>query len=493
MSNYGELLKKLIKFTDMKMSAAADIAGYDISYISKWCNKDKLPAARVAGSVNRALAKAFSDEIISQGELDNFCLEFSVSVKAEQLETYIYTIMRDAFKSSLTYNDSQTKKPIVHHARVLVNRYEITDFLYRELPSMLSSSIEPSEVLCTFDICSVLQKSPVDMDEDNETHAPIHVRIGINMEKLSKDDFFPLYSFINKYHRISFDFYDKSGFGDQNLIVVKDRAAVQCSIDQSGRVTLAVVITDPEKVEKIYNRTLSLFKINHLLIMATTAKEMMQTGYRSNFDAYGEFQMFLAKGCEFFLPPDIIDSIIRSSYEQGFDEYMEKFFRRLIVTWDDIFSKEKADFFMLKSTLLKYIEDGELYFTDVMHKMSVEERKAHLDHVLEMCEKNPNINFYVIDEEKISTSPQLMKFSLFNNHKKLFMKNIRRFHTDFGPQFYSILNEGLINMITEYMDDIKNLDSVTNYPASSLPDFMDRYGGMVYRMLSLSELNSFCM
>lgn len=220
---------------------------------------------------------------------------------------------------------------------------------------------------------------------------------------------------------------------------------------------------------------------------------MMQTGYRSNFYAYGEFQMFLAKGCEFFLPPDIIDSIIRSSYEQGFDEYMEKFFRRLIVTWDDIFSKEKADFFMLKSTLLKYIEDGELYFTDVMHKMSVEERKAHLDHVLEMCEKNPNINFYVIDEEKISTSPQLMKFSLFNNHKKLFMKNIRRFHTDFGPQFYSILNEGLINMITEYMDDIKNLDSVTNYPASSLPNFMDRYGGMVYRMLSLSELNSFCM
>ena len=89
MSNYGELLKRLIKFTDMKMSAAADIAGYDISYISKWCNKDKLPAARVAGSVNRALAKAFSDEIISQGELDNFCLEFSVSVKAEQLETYI--------------------------------------------------------------------------------------------------------------------------------------------------------------------------------------------------------------------------------------------------------------------------------------------------------------------------------------------------------------------------------------------------------------------
>ena len=60
MSDYGEVLKKLIRFTDMKMSAAADIAGYDISYISKWCNKSKLPAARVAGNVNRNLAKAFA-------------------------------------------------------------------------------------------------------------------------------------------------------------------------------------------------------------------------------------------------------------------------------------------------------------------------------------------------------------------------------------------------------------------------------------------------
>ena len=42
---------------------------------------------------------------------------------------------------------------------------------------------------------------------------------------------------------------------------------------------------------------------------------------------------------------------------------------------------------MLKSTLLKYIRGRKLYFTDVMHKMSVEERKAHLNHVLEMCEK----------------------------------------------------------------------------------------------------------
>ena len=70
----------------------------------------------------------------------------------------------------------------------------------------------------------------------------------------------------------------------------------------------------------------------------------------------------------------MIEKIIVSAREQGFDEYMEKFFRKLIVTWDDIFSKERADFFKLKSTIMKYIETGDLYFTDVMHKMSLEDR-----------------------------------------------------------------------------------------------------------------------
>ena len=32
MENYGNLLKKLIKFTSVKLSTVADAAGYDVSY-----------------------------------------------------------------------------------------------------------------------------------------------------------------------------------------------------------------------------------------------------------------------------------------------------------------------------------------------------------------------------------------------------------------------------------------------------------------------------
>ena len=35
MQNYGSVLKRLIKFTNVKLSVVADAAGYDVSYISK--------------------------------------------------------------------------------------------------------------------------------------------------------------------------------------------------------------------------------------------------------------------------------------------------------------------------------------------------------------------------------------------------------------------------------------------------------------------------
>lgn len=491
MSDYGELLKGLIKFTDMKMSSVADIVGYDISYISKWCNKSKLPAARVASSVNRSLAAAFADEISEQGEIENFCREFSVSVKEEQLEAYIYTILKEAFRNSSNDSDTQAKKNVIHHPRVLVTRREIVDFITREFPQMLTSSADNVDVLCTLDICEFLRKNTLDIGTVPELNSQIRIKLGINVNNLSHTDYMALYSLINTYHYISFDFYENTNFKEQNLIVVKDKAAILCAIDQAGQISLAVVISDPEKVRDIYEKTEAAFKINHLLIMATTAREMMLTGYRSNFYAYGDFQMFLAKGCEFFLPLEMTDSITKSAREQGFDEDMETFFAKLMLTWEDIFSKEKADFFVLKSTLLKYLETGEIYFTDVMHRMSVDERKAHINHLLEMSKRNPKLNFYVIDEEKVDVSAKLMNFSLFNNHNKLFLKNINRFHSDFGPQFYSILNEKLINDISESIECIKEIDAVTQYSAESLEDFMDRYSGMIYRMLSLSELNEY--
>lgn len=156
MENYGATLKKLIKFTNVKLSTVADAAGYDVSYISKWCNQSKLPAARVAGSINKNLSQIFASEIISQGELENFCNEFNVIVTEEQLSAYLHTLLKDTFKNTLSLNDKDVKKSEELRTKILYNPSEITRFMDSELPGLIASDSEPIEILCTMDISTMV-------------------------------------------------------------------------------------------------------------------------------------------------------------------------------------------------------------------------------------------------------------------------------------------------------------------------------------------------
>lgn len=69
MNAYGTLLKKLIRFTNIKLTNLAEIVGYDTSYISKWCNKGKLPAAKAAPNVNKCLADVLHGKLLSRKRL----------------------------------------------------------------------------------------------------------------------------------------------------------------------------------------------------------------------------------------------------------------------------------------------------------------------------------------------------------------------------------------------------------------------------------------
>ena len=52
----------------------------------------------------------------------------------------------------------------------------------------------------------------------------------------------------------------------------------------------------------------------------------------------------------------------------------------------------------------------EFYFTDIVYRMSIEERKKHIEHVLDLCGKNDKINFHIIDDEDMPYSHQYIKF-----------------------------------------------------------------------------------
>ncbi|GFI60970.1 hypothetical protein IMSAG049_00120 [Clostridiales bacterium] len=404
---------------------------------------------------------------------------------------YIYTILKDYFKSTLADNDkkSSTKKDC--QTRVLYNANEIYSFIDNDLKSMVLDSPEPAEVICTFDVCNIPKSaSAISKSDGKKIRSTPHVKIGFNPRNTTMNDYLSIYFFISKYNHVSFDFYDNNTFKDRNIVVVKSKVALMCSLDQRGAIAMLTIITDPTIVDIVYNRINSLFKIQHLLVTSMTSAELVSSGYRSNFYAFNDYHIFLARGFEYLLPPEIIDNIVEAAYSQGYDSTTEKMLRTLMITWEDLFNKEHLEFFMTKSDLIRYVEDGEFYFTDIVYRMSIEERKKHIEHILELCEKNDHISFYILDDEDIPYSHQNVKFSIYNNHNKLFLKNTVRFYSSYGPQFYSILSDSIINGISNSFEKLKELDLCSHYSAKSIKPFMDQYGAMVYRMLSLSAITS---
>jgi hypothetical protein len=273
-----------------------------------------------------------------------------------------------------------------------------------------------------------------------------------------------------------------------NTIIVKDHLAILCSLDQYSRIITATVITDPQKVNQIYIRTLPAFRTNDLLMHATESEEFYQHGYRTDFYSRDNFQIFLARGFEFLLPSEAWESIKRTAREQNKDEFMAHLVARLEITWEEIFEKNSMDFFLLKSSLTKYIEDGEIYFADVVYNMTPEERKLHIQRVLEITQKNPNIHFYIIDDEYLPNVQHLLHTSVFNNRKKMFLKNPDRYHAEIGPHFYSIFSDKLIEAVSDFMDNLRSHPYCFHYDSASLPQFSEKYGSLVERMIDLSSL-----
>ena len=489
MNAYGTVLKQLIQLTGSKLSTISDVIGYDVSYISKWCNKAMLPAAKMAPEINRSMASLFAQEILSQDILRDFNQYFTMEVCPDDLENTIYTLLKDNYNSSCNEATTELKQQTTYKPRILTLANDIYNFFNHELPQMLMEYDEPLDVLCTLDVCRFALDSP----SSSYSHLPpkhqVNVKIGVDTDLLYADNnegLKALYYFINAHSAISFDFYDNTLMRTLNTIVVKDRVAILCALDQYNRVNVASVIFDPEKVNQIYVRTLPAFRTPDLLAHATEQLEFYQHGYRTDFYTKDNFQFLLTLGFEYLLPQECWDKIINVARERDNDEFMALIVAQLQITWEEIFEKNTVDFYVLKSSLMKYIDDGEIIFADVVYHMTPEERKLHIENVLALSKKNPNIQFYVIDDEQLVNTQQMIHFAIFNNRRKMFLKNPERYHTGIGPYFYSVLSDQLVQKISSYLDDEKNAEYCSHYDAEALQTFYEKYGSLVCRMIDLS-------
>ena len=493
MSDYGKTLKQLIDFSSVKMYLVAETVGYDVSYISKWCNKGYLPSAKAAPKINSTLARLLSEDITAHCDLQDFNSRFGLQASEEDLESAIRVMLQQAYDSSsrkeTTEKTSKAENEDFYPVRTLVHTNEIRRFFRQDFSDSLravTSRDKPVTILCTLDLCLFLSKILPEISFPNDME--FEVRAAIREDSLYADDcsLLPrLYTFLSINSKVTFNIYSNEELACANVILIENHLAAICSMDSDGRVLSIFSATNPETVYHMQSKIMPLFNRSKVLLHSSDPIDFHRKGYRTDFYSKNHFQILLTCGFEYLLPKDCWEAVVETALKKYKNEHIALLVRRLQVTWEEIFEHGSIDFFVLKTALFRYIETGEIIFTDVVHRLTPSQRKSHLNNILEVTRRNPNIVFYLIDDEKFESKNPLAYLSVFNNRQKAFMKNPNRYHCENGTYFYSIRDDDLIRNMTQFLDHFKETDVCSRFAYEDLQQIADKYSSMIIRMIDL--------
>ena len=247
-------------------------------------------------------------------------------------------------------------------------------------------------------------------------------------------------------------------------------------------------------MEHIYRHTNELFRRSEALLHSSNGDELEQNNYRTGFYARDSYQIFSAKGFEYLLPPECWDSILRTADDMDDGGFAARMTVALQIAWEENFEKADLKFYIPKSIIMRYMEDGELIFFDFPYRMSSAQRKKQIQNVLDITAKNPNIKFCIINDDELAADDalaqdfqQLCGMTIYSNRTEVFAKNLRQLSTGVGPKVYYVSSKRLVREISAFFDALDASPFCTVYDAESLRRFVDRYGSLIDRMLDLSE------
>ncbi len=483
MTTYGRLLKNLINFSESKLSSISECIGYDVSYISRWCNKDKLPSVKSVRTINHQLAEYFSREVINSDNLDEFIATFAIQTTKPTLSDTIYNMLRSAYRSS-GETPAQPQGAIAEQL-VLTSTKDILRFMRSTLPQMLMSYDETLDIYCTIELSSFIKENKIYFLNDfHPKHlARLHLPISLDEKPTNDPDYLKtLYDYTNLHPDLMIDFYDHAPMEHMHLIIVKNHMALLFAMNSDNRPIAMTMLTGSTGCD-ILMQIDSVFRPSNIIIKSRLSDEFYLKDYHSDFYAKSSYVIFIARGFEFFIPDSAWQAITEIARQKH--PRMLSIINQIRITWEEIFEDCEIDFILLKSSLQEYIENRQIYFSNIPYTMKPEEIHAQIDNFLAIIDKNPNVHVHVIDDEYNTDFDFKNNTSFYYNSKKLYLKNVGRSAESDGPLFYTVSSKRLHDQADAFFESLKSMPRCIHFSNENIHAFWNRYSSMINRTIDL--------
>lgn len=482
---YASTLKRLITFTQAKFISLADVVGYDVSYVNKWSNGTKLPSSRYVERINEEMGRYFSELIEKQKKTEKFYKTFPISEDAEDLGFEISQYLCAAYRATLHQNHPAKGKDAAAAPtmQVITGHHDTAAFLGDLLQKSIQGLEADGELLVLGEFCTLYDAGFWKYFEAIRLKdITVTIRVGLDLDRLESEPKYVriLYRILNKFLDFNFVFYDSHGLENANLIILKGSFVVQYALSDARRFLLCTYIFDESNVRDIYERFSFSNTEKKSLIATVSALGMEDLGYRTAFYATNSFFFFLTNGFEFLLPHEVFNSIAKTvPPEDAFTV------QRLCVTWEEIVDISKIDFIVPTTSLMRYMETGYIYITDVEYSLSANERKEHIKSVIESMQKNKHITISVLPTMADTYAGENLAF--YSNYKAGFLKKNKRCLHNNARTFYVITNKRLHTILLHFFQSLKQQPACQSYTAEQISQTYEKYKPLIERTLSLQK------
>jgi hypothetical protein len=163
--------------------------------------------------------------------------------------------------------------------------------------------------------------------------------------------------------------------------------------------------------------------------------------------------------------------------------------QRLCVTWEEVLNASDIHFIMPTTSLIRYAESGYIYLTDVEYTLSADERKKHIQSVMDSMKLNPNLKMGVMLPSLSDNVYIGQNLSFYSNYSTGFLKkNKKYFHND-ANSFYVIINPRLHTIILNFFQNLQQSPLYQEYTQEQLEQKYEMYKPLIERTLQLKKGN----
>ncbi|WP_101912768.1 hypothetical protein [Megasphaera vaginalis (ex Bordigoni et al. 2020)] len=483
--SYAATLKRLITFTQTKFISLADIVGYDISYVSKWSNGTKLPSSKYVERINEEMGHYFADIIISKKKEEAFYKSFPITPNPENLGFEIGQYLCAAYRATVRQKSTPKNKETKSAVRVITGFHDTATFITDALQKGIQSLEGDGELLIFGEFCNLFDAGFwKNFNNINLGMSNLAVHVGLDLERLEKNPAYitHIYTILNRFLDIDFSFYDAKDIQNTNLIILKDIFVIQYAMTTPARFNMCTYIYDEAMVRDIYEKFSFNANEKKRLLFPVNSLGMDELGFRSSFYATNRFFWFLTNGFDFLLPHAVFENIMQSvPPEQAFSV------TRLCVMWEEILGKSEMDFIVPATSLIRYLESGYIYLTDIEYNLTVDERKQHFKTVTDTMNKNSAITMGTLLSSPETSSYCGGNLSFYSNYSTGFLKKNRQYIRNKAKAFYMIVDERFHAILLNSFQSLKALPQYQQYSADELTEKYELYKPLIERTLLLKK------